>query len=62
MTTTKTPARFGLLCDADTNETIRRATREEYRYSVRQAKRDGGAGIYRSVDGRDVYVQGGSER
>jgi hypothetical protein len=55
-------ARFGILCDADTDAKIRRATREEFRASVRQAKRDGGAGIIEDRDGRHVYVCGGSER
>lgn len=57
----KPAARFGILCDADDDSKIRRATREEYRASVRQAKRDHGAGII-EIDGRDVYVCGGSER
>jgi hypothetical protein len=60
--TTKTPARFGYVCDADTDAKIRRATRAEYRASVRQARRDGGAGIVEDHDGRHVYVCGGSER
>lgn len=55
-------ARFGVVCDADTDEKIRRATRDEFRASVRQAKRDGGAGIIADHDGRHVYVCGGSER
>ena len=62
MTTTKTPARFGYVCDADDDTRIRRATREEFRASVRQSKRDGGAGIVEDRDGRHVYVEGGSER
>jgi hypothetical protein len=62
LTIAKPAARFGILCDADTDAKIRRATRDEYRASVRQAKRDGGAGIIEDHDGRHVYVCGGSER
>lgn len=62
LATVKPAARFGILCDADTDAKIRRATREEYRASVRQSKRDGGAGIIEDHDGRHVYVCGGSER
>ena len=60
--TTKTPAQFGYVCDADSDVRIRRATRTEFRASVRQSKRDGGAGIIADYDGRHVYVEGGSER
>lgn len=62
MTKIKMPARFGYVCDADTNIRIRRATRDEFRRSVRESKRDGGAGLFADNDGRTVYVEGGAER
>jgi len=49
----KTP----LLCDYQTGDTIREATIEELRASIKAAKHDGGAGVI-LIDGKPCYVEG----
>lgn len=48
----------GMLHDYRTGAALRRATKTETRQGIRQAKRDGGAGVF-IVNDRPVYVEGG---
>lgn len=47
----------GWVCDYDTAEPIRPATREERQASDEAAEIDGGAGVITDEDGRAVYVE-----
>lgn len=52
----KNETNHGTLCDYQTGEDIRPATREEHDASVVAAETDGGVGVI-EVDGRSVYVR-----
>lgn len=45
------------LMDADTAEYIRPATADEIAASDAAAERDGGSGIFTTVDGRKAYTE-----
>ena len=58
--TTTSILKYGWLCDYATGETIRPATEEELKASLKAARRDGGVGAFVSDDGQTVYVVGES--
>lgn len=47
---------FGTLCDYETGSELRPATEDEARMSTENARKDGGAGVFRQLRGRRVYV------
>lgn len=51
--------KYGWLCDYETGEAIRQATKDEFAKSIDAASRDGGSGVI-VIDGRSVYVSGES--